>query len=98
MILYTLCIEEMTHCTSEYKYYCMVPIIKYVEESEYSHTPELLPYIFFFFYSVVKSTYNKLCIPLQLQDLRCVLLDHKQLMLSQHLLLGKELKLGGMLQ
>lgn len=46
----------------------------------------------------IKSTYDELCVPLQLQDLRRVLLDHEQLLLPQHLLLGEELQLGCVLQ
>lgn len=45
-----------------------------------------------------ESTYDELRIPLQLQDLRRVLLDHEQLLLPQHLLLGQELELGCVLQ
>lgn len=43
-------------------------------------------------------TYDELSVPLQLQDLRRVLLDHEQLLLPQHLLLGEELELGRVLQ
>lgn len=46
----------------------------------------------------IKSTYDELCVPLQLQDLRRVLLDHEQLLLPQHLLLGEELQLGCVLK
>lgn len=48
--------------------------------------------------TLMNATCDKLCIPLQLQDLRRVLLDHEQLLLSEHLLLGEELELGCVLQ
>lgn len=43
-------------------------------------------------------TYDHLCVPLKLQDLSSVLLDHEQFLLPHHLVLGDELQLGGVLQ
>lgn len=43
-------------------------------------------------------TYDYLSIPLKLQDLSCVLLDHEQLLLSDHLVLREELQLGSVLE
>lgn len=52
----------------------------------------------FFRVNISNSTYGQLNVPLQLQDLHGVLLDHQELMLPQHLLLGEELQLSRMLQ